>query len=158
MTHRRPIQTTRVLRALDRAGKHGITQIDFDAPDVIDGGTPIKRVAARVHELAEQGYRIEEAGRRNRCKVYRLSAAARPTTLGSPPAPSSPTASAETPRRVALGGDPKQTFDLEPLCPWWACMSCGTRSRAAEPAQCCEDMVAIRVCIAVPVEAGAQAA
>ena len=62
-------QTDRVLAALKRAGPRGITQIDFDLPDVIDGGTPIKRIAARVHEI-RKGLEVTEDGWRQKCRVY----------------------------------------------------------------------------------------
>lgn len=65
----KPTQNDRVLHALMRAGARGITQVDFDLPNVIDGGTPIKRIAARVHEL-RKGFVIDEDGWRHKCRVY----------------------------------------------------------------------------------------
>lgn len=65
-------QKDRILAALYRAGKFGISQIDFDLPDVIDGGTPIKRVAARIEELRDQGFAIRSGERRAKCVVYRI--------------------------------------------------------------------------------------
>lgn len=41
-------------RVLLAARKQPIRQQDFDLPNVIDGGKPIKRVAARVGELKHQ--------------------------------------------------------------------------------------------------------
>ena len=67
-------QKARVLRAL-QTHPRGITQVDFLLPDVIDGGKPITRVAARVEELADDGYRITDGGTRDECKVYVLSGA-----------------------------------------------------------------------------------
>lgn len=62
----------RVLRRL-RAG-HDVSPLDFDATSdaVVDGGKPIKRVAARINELRDDGHRIDTVGRRNRCALYRL--------------------------------------------------------------------------------------
>lgn len=69
----KPSQRDRVLKALERAGEHGITQVDFLAPGVIDGGDPITRLAARVHELINQdGHSIVKDGQRNACDVYKL--------------------------------------------------------------------------------------
>lgn len=58
MTRRPRTQRDRVLVALKRAGRRGLTQIDFHAPHVVDGGTPITRLAPRIRELREQGYTI----------------------------------------------------------------------------------------------------
>ena len=62
----------RVLRRL-RAG-HDVSPLDFDATTdaVVDGGKPIKRVAARINELRDEGHQIDTVGRRNRCALYRL--------------------------------------------------------------------------------------
>lgn len=69
-------QRDRVLRALERVGSHGLTQVDFQPPHVIDGGAPITRVAARIEELRGQGHRIDNRGRRDKCAVYVLAATA----------------------------------------------------------------------------------
>lgn len=65
-------QSERVLRALQTAGSRGVTQVDFSLPDVVDGGPPITRVAARVKDLREQGHMIIGAGLRQSCRVYLL--------------------------------------------------------------------------------------
>lgn len=65
-------QTERVLRALQQAGDRGVTQVDFALPDVVDGGPPITRVAARVKDLRVQGHVIVGAGTRQSCRVYEL--------------------------------------------------------------------------------------
>lgn len=65
-------QRERVLAELRRAAAGGITQVDFFAPHVIDGGTPITRLAARIQELRGQGYTITSSGTRHGCAVYRL--------------------------------------------------------------------------------------
>lgn len=64
-------QTDRVLAAL-RAHPRGITAVDFLLPDVIDGGTPITRLGARILDLRDQGCRIETVGRRQKCVIYKL--------------------------------------------------------------------------------------
>jgi hypothetical protein len=69
----RPQQTqrTRVLAALRHAGTKGITAVDFLAPNVIDGGPPILGFAARISELG-RSHTIVTAGKRDKCKVFRL--------------------------------------------------------------------------------------
>lgn len=54
---RGPSQRARVLAALQRAGSHGVTQLDF-APPVCDGLAPILRIASRVAELRAAGYAV----------------------------------------------------------------------------------------------------
>lgn len=51
-------QKDRILQALRLAGQTGIRPEDFLLPDVIDGGKPILRVAARVQDLRKEGHRI----------------------------------------------------------------------------------------------------
>lgn len=63
-------QTERVIRAA--RSYRGISQVDFLAPDVVDGGAPITRLAARLWEAEQQGYDFECLGRRDKCKVWRL--------------------------------------------------------------------------------------
>lgn len=91
MTRRRPTQRERVLRALTRAGRRGITAVDFSAPDVCDGLDPIIRLPSRIDELRSAGHRIEVRGRRHRCAVYVLEAPPErpsPPTTREGPAPS----------------------------------------------------------------------
>jgi hypothetical protein len=85
----RPTQRDRVLNALRHAGDRGITATDFALPNVIDGGPPIARLAARVDEL-RAGHHIEHAGRRNRCAIYRLVTL--PAPVIAPPADDDPSA------------------------------------------------------------------
>lgn len=66
------VQRKRVLRALQQAGDHGICSVDFAAPQVIDGGPPIMRVAARIEELRSEGFIIGDAGQRHGTRVYVL--------------------------------------------------------------------------------------
>ena len=70
-------QPERVLRLLKQAGDHGLTQVDLNLPTV-DGGPPITRLAARIHDLKNAGVPIEKAGTRQKCDIYRL---APPSTL-----------------------------------------------------------------------------
>ena len=51
-------QKERILRMLNQRGGLGVTPVDFQGPDVIDGGKPILRLAARVGDLRDDGYVI----------------------------------------------------------------------------------------------------
>lgn len=70
-----PTQSRRVLAALKGAGGRGLTQADWLRQPTPDLGPPITRMAARVNELRELGYRIESRGRRDRCTIYVLTGA-----------------------------------------------------------------------------------
>lgn len=63
-------QVERVIRAADT--HRGVCQVDFLAPDVIDGGPPITRLAARLWDAEQWGCVFECIGRRSGCKVWRL--------------------------------------------------------------------------------------
>lgn len=63
-------QKERVLAALRRGA---VCQVDFLAPNVIDGHPPITRLAARISDLREDGWDIREAGRRYGCSLYALT-------------------------------------------------------------------------------------
>ena len=65
-------QKERVRRALVAAGPRGITAADFAAPHPIDGGRPIMRVAARIHELNDEGWPSVQLGERDSCGIYIL--------------------------------------------------------------------------------------
>lgn len=65
-------QRDRVLARL--MGGHDVSPVDFQLPDVVDGGKPILRVAARILELREDGFQIDVIATRNQCAVYRLTA------------------------------------------------------------------------------------
>lgn len=96
-------QNQRVLRALERHHSRGICSVDFMLPNVLDGGAPITRLAARIRDLKDQGHEIVEAGEFCGTRLYRLAQAPRraqvipvgkreptaPTTAASP-APSQP--------------------------------------------------------------------
>jgi hypothetical protein len=70
---RAPTQNDRLLLALERDRRRGITQVDFLLPDVIDGGAPITRVAARINDLRDRGHRIDTRGERDSCVIYVLA-------------------------------------------------------------------------------------
>lgn len=77
-------QKQRVLRGLERAGKHGVTQVDWLGPVTVDGGPPITRLAPRIKELRDEGYPIVTAGIRDSCRVYVLGDAAPPKPVVDP--------------------------------------------------------------------------
>lgn len=64
-------QRARVLRALKRHPE-GLTQVDWLLPNVVDGGHPITRLAARIKDIRDEGHEIEVSGERYGCAVYRL--------------------------------------------------------------------------------------
>jgi len=100
-------QTERVLAALKAVGPRGVTGYDFSGPVVIDGGHRVMRVAARVLELRERGYRIVPAGMRDGHRIYRLESGVEvaPAPVGLP-----------LPGSGVGGGDlsPGQLFDTPP--------------------------------------------
>lgn len=76
---RKPSRMDRVLKVARTY--RGVCQADFLGPDVIDGGSPITRVAARIEDLeSKRGLTFEIIGWRDRCKVYRLSDTERDST------------------------------------------------------------------------------
>lgn len=83
MSRRPPTQCERVLRALSAAGRHGVSQLDFDPP-ACDGRAPVRRLASRIADLRADGHRIDSTQRRSGMALYRL--------VGSPEEP------AEAPR------------------------------------------------------------
>lgn len=56
---RHPSQNDRLLAALRGSRGFGVRGIDFLAPDVLDGGRPITRVASRMTDLRKAGHDIE---------------------------------------------------------------------------------------------------
>lgn len=79
----------RILRYL-KAG-HDVCALEWDGSrPVADSGKPVKRVAARIQDLRDQGWTIDTVGKRNRMAVYRL----RPLA----PTPAEPAARAALPR------------------------------------------------------------
>ena len=76
-------QKQRILAQLRAAGGRGVNPIDFLAPDVCDGGSPILRVAARILDLKNEGHVIDcqtEAG----VAVYVLRSSAPVVTHSQP--------------------------------------------------------------------------
>lgn len=65
-------QNRRVIKLAQQRGHNGFCAVDFLAPWVADGGSPITRLAARVAELKAMGYEFDDGGRRNGTKVYVL--------------------------------------------------------------------------------------
>lgn len=53
-----PTQRERVAALLQARGPVGLTPVDFLAPNVVDLGQPITRLAPRILELREQGWNI----------------------------------------------------------------------------------------------------
>lgn len=71
MSRRSAPQWERVLRALRTAGPRGIDQGQLLRP-TIDGGEPIARLASRIEELRDRGYRIDTRRRRAGYAIYVL--------------------------------------------------------------------------------------
>lgn len=67
-------QPERVLAALRRA-PNGLTRVDFQPPNVIDGGEPILNFPGRIKDLRDAGYEIESVGRRSKCLIFKLPGA-----------------------------------------------------------------------------------
>lgn len=119
-------QTRRVLRALERNPERGVTAVDFQLPDVIDGGKPITRLAARVQDLQDAGYRITAGERRQKCVVYRLVPAGAASELDKPGGPLPPSAAVvPASPRPALGS-------------FHCCDCCGEVFTASWPRECPE--------------------
>ena len=116
-----PVVLSQVERLVKAARSYkGVSRIDFQLPDVIDGGEPILNFPGRMWDAERQGYSFEKIGRRNRCGVWRLLSES-DVESDSGPAPT-PAASDEPPARlpaVALSAVPDPDgqdalFDLEP--------------------------------------------
>lgn len=69
--HKKPRQVDRVLAVL-RAHPEGVNETAFALPNVIDGGTPIRRVAPRIFELRQDGFDIETHRESNGTATYKL--------------------------------------------------------------------------------------
>jgi len=103
-------QSARVLRML-RRHPDGVCQAEFLLPNVLDGGHPITRLAARVRDLKDEGYEIVVAGERYSCAVYKIVEAASP-----PPAP--PELGLEPDREFVPmdeNATPDPLFDMPPV-------------------------------------------
>lgn len=116
-------QCSRILAALENGP---VSPIDFAAPDVIDGGAPIMRVAARIQDLRDQGLEIATATAANGTAIYTITQG---TDQGSSTAAESASSSVASPNRAALvsaptndsGGAPpppeSALFEVEGLAP-----------------------------------------
>jgi hypothetical protein len=82
---RKPTQLERVIAA--SRSFRGVAQVDFLAPNVCDGGTPITRLAARIEEAKDRGYAFDVIGTRSKCRVYRLADDAESGRRPEPPHP-----------------------------------------------------------------------
>lgn len=67
-THKRPTQVQRIERVLAERGYFNETE--FAAPNVLDGGKPIQRVAARIFELRKAGEDIATRRESNGTATY----------------------------------------------------------------------------------------
>jgi hypothetical protein len=64
----------RVLALARARGRRGVHSSDFDVPgQTVDGGLPIRRLAARVDELRNLGHRLETRTRPDRTVDYVLT-------------------------------------------------------------------------------------
>jgi len=102
-------QLERVRAALRQHPGRGICAVDFLRYPTIDGGPPITRLAARIGELVEAGVSIENAGTREKCKVYRLAGGL--VEAASGPVPGRERVVEPVPPPAAPEG---QLFDLKP--------------------------------------------
>jgi hypothetical protein len=66
----KPSQVDRILKAARRF--NGVCRVDFQLPDVIDGGKPILNFPGRMYDAEKEGHSFEVIGKRHKCKVFRL--------------------------------------------------------------------------------------
>jgi hypothetical protein len=100
-----PTQTDRVVKAA--RSFRGVCQADFFAGNVVDGGKPIARLAARIFDAEQQGHIFEIVGWRKSFKVYRLADVERDT---APPVRPGKTALSPS-RCVSLSTDEPTLFE-----------------------------------------------
>lgn len=81
----KPSQVERVRRALERAGPDGVSPVDFALPEVVDGGRPIMRLAARILDLRRQGLSINVSSDPNGTARYVLTSEPGPRGEPAPP-------------------------------------------------------------------------
>ena len=62
----------RVLALARRRGRAGVHQTDFDAGRVVDGGKPVRLLAARIDELKARGHWFTTRRNRDRTITYVL--------------------------------------------------------------------------------------
>lgn len=74
MSSRKPTQMDRVLEA--SRSYRGVCQAELLGPDVVDGGKPITRLAARIEDLETKRQCVfENLGWKSGTKIYRLVSA-----------------------------------------------------------------------------------
>jgi hypothetical protein len=61
-----------VLELARRRGRAGVHQTDFDAGRVVDGGKPIRRLAARIDQLRNEGHWFNVHRRKDKTVDYVL--------------------------------------------------------------------------------------
>jgi hypothetical protein len=94
-------QLTQVERVVAAARSfRGVCQVDFLAPDVVDNGKPITRLAARLWDAEQQGFEFECIGKRSGCNVYRLVSEPDVERRVDRPSPSSGSEGLTTPQQV----------------------------------------------------------
>ena len=87
-------QTERLIKAA--RAYHGITRLDFLAPNVIDGGTAITNFPGRMYDAEHKhGAVFEVVGKRHGCNVFRLVAGV-DGAVGSPQSQGPSTVSSST--------------------------------------------------------------
>lgn len=69
-SRKKPSQNDRVLAALRKTGTRGLSAVDFLPPRTVDGGEPILRLAARIHDLRKREFSIKKVGERHGTAVY----------------------------------------------------------------------------------------
>ena len=92
----------RVLELARKRGRAGVHQTDFDAGRVVDGGKPIRRLAARVDELKNQGHWFTTRRNRDRTTTYVLVRDAGALELAL---------------RAVSKADPERLFEIAPAAP-----------------------------------------
>lgn len=103
-------QLQRIERAGLTAGQHGITQVDFLLPNVIDGKAPITRLAARIKDSRDQGARWTVTGERDGCAIYILD----PVSLADATKPDAAPAVPSSSPAVGAVSEPAALFDTPP--------------------------------------------
>lgn len=113
MTPRKPTQMDRVLLA--SRSYRGVCQADLLGPDVVDGGKPITRLAARIEDLeTKRNCLFEDIGWRSGTKIYRLVEGPDVERAGGGAAVSQTHAAALEAATRSLSVEPR-LFELAPL-------------------------------------------
>ena len=83
----------------------GVTRVDFQTPDVIDGGAPILNFPGRIYDAERQGHTFEVIGKRHKCKIFRLTDSEQVSTGASSSGDRQPTDDAGLPVPDNQAGD-----------------------------------------------------